>query len=141
MRHCAYAHAVLSFAVAKYVATDAAMPDEWFKLCCYYLAIFFYMCRISFHVVTNPHFLRFLWSVRPNFGKKIIYTPRTFEGLLANDYLDEAYQEAQEIARGALRDYPGRLTLGMDGHRDGKSRQVETITIAKLGISTFAHAE
>ena len=33
--------------------------------------------------------------------------------------------------------FPGKRTLGMDGHRTGKSRVVETITAAKLGLVTF----
>lgn len=73
------------------------------------------------------------------FAKKI--TPKTLERMLATENLDEAYEEAQEITRTALSNFPGRQTLGMDGHRESKSRQVETITISKLGISTFAHAE
>lgn len=126
-------------AITKYVACDAAMPDELFKLCMYYLAIFVYMARLSFHAVTSVHFLRFLWCLRPNFAKMV--SGRRLEYLLANDLLDEAYEETQEIAAKALAQVPGRLTLGIDGHRESKSRHVETITRAKLRISSFVTAE
>lgn len=50
--------------------------------------------------------------------------------------LDEVYEEAVDIADEKLQQFPGRLTLGMDGHKMGR-RHVETVTRAKLGISTF----
>eukprot|EP00966_Prymnesium_polylepis_P336783 7391746-Prymnesium_polylepis.1 len=83
--------------------------------------------------------MRFLWVIRPAFAKMI--TPRTFMSDLANDLLDEAYEETKQISTAALNAVPGRPTLGMDGHKEGKHRHVETITQAKLGISTFAGAE
>eukprot|EP00966_Prymnesium_polylepis_P015334 354482-Prymnesium_polylepis.1 len=83
--------------------------------------------------------MRFLYAVRPNFAKRISINAR--KDLLANDVLDEAYEETQEITAKALRDVPGRPTLGMDGHKEGTHRHVETVTEAKLGISTFKAAE
>ena len=125
--------------IDKFVATDAAVPDELFKLMLYYLSIFIFMCRVPFSIVTNVHFMRFLWILRPNFAKKIV--PRTLRDSIANDLLDEAYEESTEIAAATLASVPGRLTLGMDGHKEGKHRHVETITRAKLGVSSFAGAE
>eukprot|EP00966_Prymnesium_polylepis_P296599 6852144-Prymnesium_polylepis.1 len=78
-------------------------------------------------------------ALRPNFAKQI--TPNTLRHHLATDLLDEAYEETKEITNEALAEYPGRPTLGMDGHKEGTHRHVETITKAKLGISTFAAAE
>eukprot|EP00966_Prymnesium_polylepis_P086262 1997040-Prymnesium_polylepis.1 len=97
------------------------------------------MCRLPFSIISNVHFLRFLYAIRPNFAKRINTDAR--HTLLASDMLDEAYEETQEITAKALRDVPGRSTLGMDGHKEGKHRHVETITEAKLGISTFKAAE
>eukprot|EP00966_Prymnesium_polylepis_P255695 5907541-Prymnesium_polylepis.1 len=125
--------------ITQFVAQDAAMPPDLFKLALYFLALFIYMCRLPFSIVSNFHFMRFLWVLRPNFAKQLV--PRSLRDLLANDLLDEAYEEAQEVASKALAEVPGRLTLGMDGHKEAKHRHVETITKAKLGISTFAAAE
>lgn len=57
-------------------------------------------------------------------------------GLLSGNLLDEVYAEAQAFTQMKLDEMPGRCTLGIDGHKMGK-RQVETLTRAKLGISTF----
>ena len=98
--------------IDKFVATDAAVPEELFKLMLYYLSIFIFMCRVPFSIVTNVHFMRFLWILRPNFAKKIV--PRTLRLYIANDLLDEAYEESTEIAAATLASVPGRLTLGME---------------------------
>eukprot|EP00966_Prymnesium_polylepis_P196797 4560395-Prymnesium_polylepis.1 len=82
--------------------------------------------------------MRFLWVLRPTFAKMI--TPSTLVNDLATDLLDEAYEETKQITASALNQVPGRPTLGMDGHKEGKHRHVETITVAKLGMSTFAGA-
>ena len=125
--------------ITKYVARDAEMPNELFKLILYYLSIVIFMCRLPFSIVMNAHFMRFLWALRPNFAKQM--TGRTLMHQLAHDLLDEAYEETKEITAGALAEYPGRPTLGMDGHKEGKHRHVETITQAKLGCSTYAGSE
>jgi hypothetical protein len=125
--------------ISKYVALDSPMPSELFKLIVYFLSIFIFMCRLPFSIVTSVHFMRFLWVLRPNFAKMI--TPRTLKEDLSNDLLDEAYEESKQISSKALNEVPGRPTLGMDGHKEGKHRHVETITKAKLGISTFAGGE
>lgn len=54
--------------------------------------------------------------------------------------LDELYEEAKVITTEKLSELPGRITMGIDGHKMGK-RHVETLTRAKLGVSTFQHAE
>ena len=59
----------------KFVAVDASMPSELFNLALYYLAIFIYMCRLPFSIVTNFHFVNFMWTLRPNFAKQL--APRT----------------------------------------------------------------
>eukprot|EP00966_Prymnesium_polylepis_P005617 128438-Prymnesium_polylepis.1 len=97
------------------------------------------MCRLPFSIVMNYHFVRFLWGLRPAFAKRI--TPSSLREAISTELLDEVYEETKEITSEALNDVPGRLTLGMDGHKEGKHRHVETITRAKLGISTFAGAE
>ena len=125
--------------MTKYIAIDAAMPTELFKLILYYLSILIFMCRLPFSIVTSVHFMRFLYALRPNFAKKM--TGRNLEYLLANDLLDEAYEESKEITAEALAEYSGRPTMGMDGHKEGKHRHVETITQAKLGCSTYAGSE
>ena len=115
------------------------MPTELFKLILYYLSILIFMCRLPFSIVTSVHFMRFLYALRPNFAKKM--TGRNLEYLLANDLLDEAYEESKEITAEALAEYSGRPTMGMDGHKEGKHRHVETITQATLGCSTYAGSE
>ena len=125
--------------ITKYVAADAALPDELYSVVLYCLAVFIFMCRLPFSIVVNFHFVRFLWSLRPAFAKRI--TPRTLQEKIATDLLDEIYEETKEITAEALSNVPGRPTLGMDGHKEGTHRHVETITTAKLGISTFAGGE
>ena len=125
--------------ITKYMAVDAAMPDELYKVVLYCLAVLIFMCRLPFSIVVNFHFVRFLWALRPSFAKRL--TPRTLQETIATDLLDEVYEETKDITAEALSNVPGRLTLGMDGHKEGKHRHVETVTRAKLGISTFAGAE
>lgn len=60
---------------------------------------------------------------------------------MAGPLLDELYNEALEISEEALSDKDGLITLGIDGHKDGKSRTLETITKAKLGVSSFDGCE
>ena len=125
--------------ITKYIAVDAAMPEGLVKNVNYYLSILIFMCRLPFSIVMNRHFIGFLWAIRPNYAKQ--FHGRSFRRHLATDLLDEAYEEAQEITSEALSMVPGRPTLGMDGHTEGKHRHVVTITKAKLGISTFAAAK
>ena len=125
--------------ITDFVARDAAMPAELSSMIMYLIGVFIYMCRLPFSFVSNVHFTRFLWAIRPNFAK--LYTPRTLSEKIAQDILDEVYEEAKEIRLTALAKVPGRPTLGMDGHKEGKHRHVETVTTAKLGISTFAGME
>lgn len=54
--------------------------------------------------------------------------------------LDEVHEEAKLVCEEKISSLPGRVTIGIDGHKMGK-RHVETLTRAKLGISTFLHAE
>ena len=122
-------------AIERYVARDAAMPPELYSICFHLMAVFFLMCRLSFGVVGSAYFLRFLWALRPNFAKQL---PAQARKILAGSALDEVYEEAQEIAADRLDQVPGRPTLGIDGHKEGRRRHVETITKAKLGISVFA---
>ena len=57
--------------ITKYMAQEAAMPKELLRLIMASLAVFIFMCRLPFSLVMNVHFIRFLWSIRPNFAKKI----------------------------------------------------------------------
>ena len=45
--------------MTKYIAIDAAIPTELFKLILYYLSILIFMCRLPFSIVTSVHFMRF----------------------------------------------------------------------------------
>lgn len=60
--------------------------------------------------------------------------------VVGGSLLDEVYEEAKLITQDKLEELPGRLTLGVDGHKLG-NRHVETITRCKLGISTFHSAQ
>lgn len=115
---------------------EREMPAELMNLCVYFLSIFLFMCRLPFNVIMSRHFWNFAGTLRPTFSVR----PRTLRDLIANDALDEAYEEAKEIAESALAEVPGRPTLGMDGHKEGKRRHVETVTKSKLGISTYVAA-
>mmetsp|Transcript_46387 Transcript_46387/g.115046 ORF Transcript_46387/g.115046 Transcript_46387/m.115046 type:complete len:284 (-) Transcript_46387:38-889(-) len=55
--------------IERYVNKDAPMTKDLFDICKYYMAVFFFMCRIPFLVVSSKYFLKFLWAVRPAFVK------------------------------------------------------------------------
>ena len=67
--------------ITRYVARDAPMPTELFKLVLYYLSIAIFMLRLPFSTVTSVYFMRFLWALRPNFAKQLV--PRTLMDMLA----------------------------------------------------------
>ena len=97
------------------------------------------MCHLAFSFATNPYFREFLKVVRPNFEKQL--GGSGFRKKIAGPLLDEVHAEAKEIAKETLDRAMGKITLGIDGHKDGKGRSLETVTEAKLGCSTFAGAE
>ena len=133
---------IVHYEVFYYGVVPHYEPHSWtsvYSVVLYCLAVFIFMCWLPFSIVVNFHFVRFLWSLRPAFAKRI--TPRTLQEKIATDLLDEIYEETKEITAEALSNVPGRPTLGMDGHKEGTHRHVETITTAKLGISTFAGGE
>lgn len=55
----------------RYVVKDPPMPPEHFNLSYYFMAVFFFMCRIPFAVVDNHYFRQFLIAVRPTFQKQL----------------------------------------------------------------------
>eukprot|EP00966_Prymnesium_polylepis_P123405 2853243-Prymnesium_polylepis.2 len=80
------------------------MPDELYRVVLYLLAVLVFMCRLQFSIVTNFHFVRFLWGLRPAFAKRI--TPSSLRMAISTDLLDEVYEETKEITTEALNDVP-----------------------------------
>lgn len=125
--------------MTKFVALDPPVPQSQFDLCLYYLAVFMLMCHLPFTFIENFYVRRFFEALRPNFAKMLSnnWVSRKIRGVM----LDEIYEEAVEIAEEALAAEPGLITVGIDGHKDGRGRSLETVTKAKLGVSTFAGCE
>ena len=71
-------------------------------------------------------------SMRPSLTQHL---PSQFK--LAGRHLEDIYLESVEANESRLSFIPGKKTLGVDGHRDGESRVVETVTDSKLTVSTF----
>lgn len=97
------------------------------------------MCHLPFAFVHNYYVREFLKAIRPNFEKQL-----GGEGIrkkMAGSLLDEIHEEAIQVASEALAEKPGLITIGMDGHKDGRNRTLETVTRAKLGVSVFAGCE
>eukprot|EP00966_Prymnesium_polylepis_P273770 6324307-Prymnesium_polylepis.1 len=55
--------------ITKYIAVDAALPDELYSVVLHCLAIFIFMCRLPFSIVTNFHFVRFRVWIRKGAAK------------------------------------------------------------------------
>ena len=114
------------------------MPKEQIELCMYLLTVTILMCHLAFSFSCNPYFRTFLKALRPAFEKQLCYRVRR---TMSGAFLDEVYEEAVHVATESLANQPGLQTLGTDGHKDGRGRTLETITKAKLGVSTFAGCE
>lgn len=125
--------------ITKYVSLDPPLPDAQFSLCLYLLTVVVIMCHVPFSFVTNYYFRLFLRALRPNFEKMI--SEKWLRRTMAGPLLDELYEETIAITEEKLDSVPGLITLGIDGHKDGRGRSLETVTRAKLSISTFAGCE
>jgi hypothetical protein len=93
------------------------------------------MNRISFLVVETWSFVMFIQSIKPSFVKSL---PNRWS--LAGRHMDNVYQEVQGLLTDKRTSIPGKLTLGVDGHRDGTSRLVETVCEMKLGMCLYLTA-
>ena len=124
---------------ARSTRLDTPMPQLQFNLCLYLITVVILMCHLPFSFIHNFYFRRFLQAVRPNFEKMLgcEWIRKKMAGVL----LDEVYEEAVQIADEELFAQPGLITVGIDGHKDGRGRSLETVTKAKLGVSTFAGCE
>jgi hypothetical protein len=91
------------------------------------------MCRISFRVVDNHWFRLFVKALCPAYAKHHLPCANT----LSSTHLEHAYAEAVELTESKLNGVPGKKTLSLDGHKNGKHRSVVTTSILKLGLSTF----
>jgi len=125
--------------IEKYVSRDPPLPAQQFDLCLYLLTVCVLMCHLPFSFVNNYYFRQFLRGLRPGFEK--LLGGRHIKDKMAGPLLDEVHEEALQIAEEALTSQPGLTTLGIDGHKDGRGRSLQTITKAKLGVSTFAGCE
>lgn len=113
---------------------DQPITSDQRDMAIHYLSAMVIMCRLAFSFVMNPFFRMFLRTIRPSFEKTL---HSKMNRKMAGTQLDELYEESQELVEEKLATRPGLITLGIDGHKDGRSRTLETITKAKLGISTF----
>lgn len=125
--------------INEYMTMDAPLPKPQYELGLFLLSVALLMCYLPFAIVNNFYFRRFLAAIRPKFEAQL--GGDWLRRKMAGPLLDEVYEEAVEVAQEALDRRPGLLTLGIDGHKDGRSRTLETITLAKLGISTFLDCE
>lgn len=76
-------------------------------------------------------------ALRPAFEKMM---PQSGRKWLAGEGICELYTESEISADAALESVPGKVTIGVDGHKDGRHRSVLTISFLKQTISTFKEA-
>jgi hypothetical protein len=113
---------------------------SWIATMCYdVLTVCVLMCHLPFSFVDNFYFWQFLRAMRAGFEK--LLGGKHIRDKMAGPLLDEVHEEALQIAEEALTSQPGLITLGIDGHKDGRGRSLQTITKSKLGVSTFAGCE
>ena len=125
--------------MTEFARRETPLPDEQLQLALYQLTVMVIMCHLAFSFTTSFYFRQFLKVIRPNFEKKL--GGEKFRERVAGPLLDEVYEEAVEIAEEKLSRATGKITLGIDGHKDGNGRSLETITRAKLGVSVFGGCE
>ena len=89
----------------------------------FYLCLCFFVNRIPFVVINSWTFEMFVKSIKPSFVK-FLPSRRQLAGPRRREILLEIQQRTGEQLSATV----GKLTLGMDGHRDGRSRVVETFT-------------
>ena len=118
--------------IEKYITIDPPLPDHQFNLSLYLLTVCMLMCHLPFSFVHNYYFRQFLSALRANFNKHL--GGDWIRRRMAGPLLDEVHEESVQIADEALDAQPGLITLGIDGHKDGRGRSLETITKAKLGV-------
>ena len=125
--------------ITEWAKRETPLPTEQFDMGLYYLTVMVLMCHLAFSFATNFYFRQFLKVIRPNFEKQL--GGSRFRQKLSGPLLDEVHEEAVAIAEETLSRTTGKVTLGIDGHKDGNGRSLETITKAKLGVSVFAGCE
>lgn len=125
--------------ITQYVERDLPMQEGHFNLCLYLLTVTIMMCRLPFSFISNHYFRNFLKALRPTFEGKM--GGKWIRERMAGPLLDEVYEEAMQVAAEKIDEKPGLLTLGIDGHKDGRNRTLETITMAKVGVSVFVTCE
>ena len=127
--------------ITGYISRDPALPEGQFNLCLYLLTVMVLMCHLTFSFVNNHYVREFLRALRPNFEKKLGGLTKGLRLRMRGDLLDEVYEEAVAISEEVIAAQPGLTTFGIDGHKDGRGRTLETFTKAKLGVSVFAGCE
>ncbi|KAK3253561.1 hypothetical protein CYMTET_37194 [Cymbomonas tetramitiformis] len=98
----------------------------------FYLACFFFICRIPFNCVENPFFKRFISAVRPAYTK---FLPS--RRVLSSTCLDDVYEETLDTTEALLNRVPGKETLGLDGHTNVRGRGTVNFIRMKQTISTY----
>ena len=91
------------------------------------------MCRIPFNIVDNYWFRLVISALNPAYAKH--HLPGRYA--LVHTHQETAYTEAVEVTAHKLKSAPGKKTLSVDGHKDGKGRSVLTASVLKFGLATF----
>lgn len=121
--------------ITTWAERDTPITSGQAQLALHYLGVMIVMCRLAWSFAIHPCFRMFLKVIRPSFEKTLNnQSHRKFAGPL----LDELHAETCELVEDTLSRVPGLITVGIDGHKDGRSRTLETVTKAKLGVSVFA---
>jgi hypothetical protein len=64
--------------------------------------------------------------------------PSQCRKVLANGVLNDLYAETVDVTAERLDQVPGKITIGIDGHVDGRGRSVHTVSLCKQGIAAFS---
>ena len=111
---------------------DRGLTKPQVKIAIFYLSLLFFMYNIPFSVISSWAFVTFVKAIKPSFVQHL-----PGRDVLSNRLLDETHAEVMQMTQEKLDSKPGKLTLGMDGHKDGNGRAVITFTRAKIGICAF----
>jgi len=99
----------------------------------YALVTFFYICRIPFAVIEHWAFVALVDALCP------AYTSQLFgRHALSSTWMDKLYDETAEKIESKLDQAMGRKNVIIDGFKDVRKRHVMNISLAKVGIATYA---
>ena len=111
------------------------MDTSWFRQVCALSDDFLCLTAVLYFLLTNTlPILQFLRCICPSFEKMM---PSQGHKWLAGEGVNNLYAEAIDMTQSKLDQVDGKITVGFDGHTDGRGRQVLTVSLSKFSVVTF----